>query len=153
MPSNINFLKNHSRLNGGDVATINGGNIKVFCPTVSWNLRVLLKEFSVAPTVFYEGVNEMTADEYMKAVNEHFPAITAFIKAHADNTIDQAKSYVKSPTGNVQRFKPKRKHTESTHPTLHASGTYTLSKFGTKHNIWGWIGGVSNQTKKRYVYL
>ena len=152
LPSNINFLKNHSRLNGGDVATINGGNIKVFCPTVSGNLRDLLKEFPVAPTVFYEGENEMTADEYVKAVNEHFPAITVFIKAHADITIEQAKSYVKSPTantGNVQRFKPKRKHTEATNPTSHASGTYTLSKFGTKHNIWGWIGGVSNQQRKK----
>ena len=130
------------------MATINGGNIKVFCPTVSGNLRDLLKEFPVAPTVFYEGENEMTADEYVKAVNEHFPAITVFIKAHADITIEQAKSYVKSPTantGNVQRFKPKRKHTEATNPTSHASGTYTLSKFGTKHNIWGWIRGVSNQ--------
>ena len=87
------------------MATTNGGHIRVFSPTVSKNLKDLLREFPVTPTVFFEGETEMSVDDYVKAINSHFPAITVFIKAHADININQAKSYVKSTmanTGNVE---------------------------------------------------
>ena len=152
LPASATFLKNHSRLNSGDVATINGGSIQIFTSIFHKSMRDRMSHFPLAPTIFVD--HEMGTEDYAACVLEYFPSILAGIRGFNDLSFQDAKKYVKSPSpqsGNIQRFKCKRKvpfdHNYSA--VQHASGTYTLSKFGTKKKIWNYIAEVpSSQMKK-----
>ncbi len=154
LPCSAHYLKNHSRLNSGDVATINGGSVNIHCPSFPEPLRDVMHHFPVPPTLFID--SDLTLDDYSIAVLDGFPAILSFIKGHVDLTIENAREYIKSPTahsGNVQRFKPKRKNPPTSTSELaaqsHATGTFTLSKFGTKKNIWQYIACIPYAQRKK----
>ena len=152
LPCSAHYLKNHSRLNSGDVATINGGSISVYTPAFPDSLKDMMSHFPIPPTIFLD--KDITLDEYSTAVLDGFPSILHFIQGHADLTIENATEYIKSPpahSGNVRRFKPKRKNPPV--PELaaqsHSSGTFTLSKFGTKKNIWQYIACIPYVQRKK----
>lgn len=143
LPANISYLKTHTKLNSGDVATLNGGTIRTYCTQFARFLQDTMSHFPIAVTVFCK--NQLDDKQYCEAVLDGFPSILTLMKAHCTISYEQAKLYVKSPSaqsGNAIRYKPKRK--APTDPAeYHAqTGTYTLSKYGTRKNIWSYIADV-----------
>ena len=54
LPASATFLKNHSRLNSGDVATINGGCVQIFTSIFPKSMIDRFGHFPLAPTIFVD---------------------------------------------------------------------------------------------------
>ena len=157
LPSPANPLKNHTILNSGDVKSMNGGLVDVDATQFPESLREMMGNIPIAPTVFARDFLNFDDNIYASCVMDGFPSILAFMKAHRDATLEQTREYVKKPSvgsGNIPRYKNKRKTTAPDERiTLHqATGTYCLSKFGTKKNIWSYIATIPDSLKKRFCF-
>ena len=157
LPSPANLLKNHTVLNSDGVKTMNGVLVEVNATQFPESLREMMGNIPVAPIIFAQDYLNFDDNIYASCVMDGFPSILAFMKAYRDATLEQTREYVKKPSvgsGNIPRYKNKQKTTAPDERiTLHqATGTYCLSKFGTKKNIWSYIATISDSLKKHFCF-
>lgn len=73
LPANISYLKTHTKLNSGDVATLNGGTIRTYCTQYARFIQDTMSHFPIAVTVFCK--NKLDDKQYCEAVLDGFPSI------------------------------------------------------------------------------
>lgn len=153
LPTTKSIVKGHTLLQLGDVKSVPGGGVSVQCSSFPPSIAEILNiSFPFAPTVFTD--RDIDDNDYVAMVADGLPSILYLMRVAADNSWDQVKEYVKKPianTGNGKRFPLKRKTspTDASMEFHNATGTYTLSKFGTKKNIFHYIAAIPESMKRR----
>ena len=153
IPTTKTAIKGHTLLYQGDVKSVHGGGVEINCPSFPPSIAEIFKDrFPFAPVVFTD--RDIDDNDFVCILDDGYPSILYMMRIPGNNSWESVKEYVRKPsanTGNSKRFNLKRKSPSPEVPMdFHSvTGTYSLSKFGTRKNIFHFIAAIPESMKKR----